>query len=116
MATDRPLRRTGILGTIQPLLKTAIDIAHSILLIATAGSVFPNTQAPSQGDRTFPYGKLWKIVGAMQTIEGFSPSYLPKPSHSIRDQVVDGTAGIGLTKWNPTIHTPGGLPFDLVGG
>jgi hypothetical protein len=49
MAMDLPVRWTGGLGTIQPFAKPWSMMAHSILLIATGGSLIPKVHAFSQG-------------------------------------------------------------------
>ena len=48
-ATFLPVRDSGGSGTIQPSAKPRSTIAHSMLLMVTAGSLMPSTHDPSHG-------------------------------------------------------------------
>ncbi len=48
-ATVLPVRRSGGSATIHPSSNPLSTIAHSMVLMLTAGSLMPSTQEPSQG-------------------------------------------------------------------
>ena len=49
IATERPVRRSGRTGWIQPSFQPRRAISHSICLMVTASSLIPSTQAASHG-------------------------------------------------------------------
>ena len=93
-------------------------IAISIFLMVTAGSVMPNTQAPSRG-WAHATGELWKVIGFMQSGQSVTPLVPVYQVVPFRYQIMNGATFVGLAKGHAAIHasrTLSGEPIHIMVG